>query len=443
MLVDQSSVQSQSLFVSTPKLIFLIALGIVALIGYGAFLFLFFLKHNNGPALAAAVVALACLFTVWRLTPHKRREVILGYLYLVPAMTFLFTFSFFPVGYAMYISLHKWRIKRQEYLGLGNYLRALGEPGGILSFLIGGVVLLAAWWVNTQDVWTERNRPARIGLVGLLILGGLALWAFGVPVMAETGDPDLWNSLKVTLYYVIGTVPFQLAISLILAYMLFQKVKGKTAFRMIYFLPYVTSLVASSAVWTKFFNPQRGLFNQALEAVGLPALRWLQEPKGVGVLLFGPDVPSWAEGPSLAQVAVLIFVVWFWVGYDTTIFLAGLGNIPHELYEAAKIDGANGWQLFRNITLPLLSPTTFFLTLVAVIGSFKAFVHIFVMTSSAGGGAGGPIDTNMTAGLFIYETFYTNVRNGYASAIAFILFAIILAITLFQNYYSKKWVFYS
>lgn len=434
--------KSQSL-IAKPKLAFLVALGVVALIGYGAFLYLLFLKHANTPALVAALVALGSLFVAWRLTPQKRHEVILGYLYLVPAMTFLFTFSFFPVAYALYISLHKWRIKRQAYLGLGNYVRALGEPGGILSFLIGCLVLLAAWWVNKQEIWTERNKLARIVLVGLLALGGVALWVVGVPVMAETGDSNLWNSLRVTLYYVIGTVPIQLAISLGLAYLLFQNVKGKTVFRMIYYLPYVTSLVAASAVWTKFYNPKGGLFNRLLEAAGLPVLRWLQEPKGIGTLLFGPDTPSWAAGPSLAQIAVLVFVIWFWIGYDTTIFLAGLGNIPHELYEAAKIDGANGWQLLRHITLPLLSPTTFFLSLVAVIGSFKAFVHIFVMTSVAGGGAGGPLKTNMTTGLFIYETFYTNVRNGYASAVAFILFAIILAITLFQNYYSKKWVFYS
>ena len=437
------TIESTSPQLTKPKLAILIALGVLGLIGYGAFLYLLFLKHS-ALALAAALIAGGCLFIVWQLTPPKRREVILGYLYLLPAMTFLFTFSFFPVAYAMYISLHKWRIKKQAYLGIGNYLRALGEPGGIISFLIGCLVLFAAWWVNKQEVWGEKNKLGRIALVSLLVIGGLALWVAGVPVMAETGDPDLWNSLKVTLFYVIGTVPIQLAISLILAYLLFQKIKGKTAFRMIYFLPYVTSLVASSTVWAKLFNPKGGLFNRMLEAVGLPALRWLQEPRGIGVLLFGPDIPSWAAGPSLAQVAVLIFVIWFWIGYDTTIFLAGLGNIPHELYEAARIDGANGWHLFRHITLPLLSPTTFFLTLVAIIGSFKAFAHIFVMTSTASGGAvGGPIKTNMTAAVFIYDTFYTNVRNGYASAIAFILFAIILAVTLFQNYYSKRWVFYT
>jgi ABC-type sugar transport system permease subunit len=442
--VTTKTVGSTSSPVTKQRLAILISLGVLGLIGYGLFLYLLFLKHAVMLALVAAVPTLGCLFTVWRLTPHKRREAILGYLYLLPAMTFLFTFSFFPVGYALYISLHKWRIKKQAYLGMGNYLQALGKPGGITSFLIGCLILVAAWWVNKQGVWSERNRWMRFALVGLLVLGGLVLWVVGVPIMAETGDPDLWNSLKVTLYYVIGTVPIQLAISLVMAYLLFQKIRGKTIFRMIYFLPYVTSLVASSAVWAKLFNPRGGLFNRMLEAVGLPALRWLQEPKGIGVLLFGPDIPSWAAGPSLAQVAVLIFVIWFWVGYDTTIFLAGLGNIPHELYEAARIDGANGWQLFRNITLPLLSPTTFFLSLVAIIGSFKAFAHIFVMTSAASGGAvGGPIKTNMTAAVFIYETFYTQVRNGYASAIAFILFAIILVITLFQNYYSKKWVFYS
>jgi len=262
--VTAKTAGSTSLKVTKLKLAFLIVLGAVALIGYGAFLYLLLLKHARTPALVAAIVALSSLFTVWRLTPQKRREVILGYLYLVPAMTFLFTFSFFPVAYALYISLHKWRIKKQSFLGLGNYARALGEPGGIVSFLIGCLVLVAAWWVNKQEVWTERNRLARVVLVGLLILGGLALWVFGVPIMAETGDSALWNSLKVTLYYVIGTVPIQLVISLGLAYLLFQKIKGKTAFRMIFYLPYVTSLVAASAVWTKFFNPKGGLFNRAL-----------------------------------------------------------------------------------------------------------------------------------------------------------------------------------
>jgi len=409
--VTTKTVGSTSPQVTKSKLVLLITLGVLGLVGYGAFLYFLFLKHASLPAMVAVLIALGCLVIVRQLTPQKRREVILGYLYLLPAMTFLFTFSFFPVAYAMYISLHKWRIKKQAYLGLGNYRHALGEPSGVITFLVGCLLLLAAWWVSQQDIWSERNRLVRIALVGLLLLGGLALLVVGVPIMGKTGDPDLWNSLKVTLYYVIGTVPI---------------------------------LVASSSVWAKLFNPRGGLFNRILQAVGLPALRWLQEPRGIGVLLFGPDIPSWAAGPSLAQVAVLIFVIWFWIGYDTTIFLAGLGNIPNELYEAARIDGANGWDLFRHITLPLLSPTTFFLTLVAVIGSFKAFAHIFVMTSTASGGVvGGPIKTNMTAAIFIYNTFYTNVRNGYASAIAFILFALILAITLFQNYYSKKWVFYS
>ena len=257
------TIESTSPQLTKPKLAILIALGVLGLISYGAFLYLLFLKHS-ALALAAALIAGGCLFIVWQLTPPKRREVILGYLYLLPAMTFLFTFSFFPVAYAMYISLHKWRIKKQAYLGLGNYRHALGEPSGVSTFLVGCLLLLAAWWVSQQDIWSERNRLVRIALVGLLLLGGLALLVVGVPIMGKTGDPDLWNSLKVTLYYVIGTVPIQLAISLVLAYLLFQKIKGKTTFRMIYFLPYVTSLVASSSVWAKLFNPRGGLFNRIL-----------------------------------------------------------------------------------------------------------------------------------------------------------------------------------
>ena len=316
---------------------------------------------------------------------RKVKEALLGYTYLLPAILILGAFHFFPVGYAFFISLHKWRIKKGAFLAFENYAKALQ-------------------------------------------------------------DPAFWNSLKVTVFYVIGTVPFQLAIALLVAYLLFQNIKGKSAFRVIYFLPYITSTVASAAVWTWIFTPRAGPLNQILEFFGIDPFRWLLEPKGIFEVLasrVGVTIPDWASGPSVALVAVMIFVIWFWVGYDATIFLAGLGNIPYELYEAARIDGAGRWQLFRHITLPLLSPTTFFLSLIAIIGSFQAFNHIFVMTGAAGGAVGGPLRTTTTTTILIYKQFYESARFGYASAISFLLFAIILALTLLQNYMAGKRVHYS
>jgi ABC-type sugar transport system permease subunit len=147
--------------------------------------------------------------------------------------------------------------------------------------------------------------------------------------------------------------------------------------------------------------------------------------------------PAVLAGPSLALIAIIVYTTWVFVGYDTMIFLAGLGNIPGELYEAARIDGASGWQLFRRITVPLLSPTTFFLLIYTVIGTFKAFNHIYVMT------LGGPGNATTTASVFIFQQMYQFNRYGYSAALSFILFSVILLVTIFQNRFAGRNVVYS
>jgi multiple sugar transport system permease protein len=317
------------------------------------------------------------------LTPlrvRKMREALLAYLLLLPAFAVLGVFEFFPVFFGFRISLCNWRvIGCAEYLGLGNYTRAFG-------------------------------------------------------------DSDVWHSLMVTATYSILSVPIQLGIALVLAYLLFQKIRGKAIYRVLFFMPYITPTVASAAVWAFLYSPDKGLINQAITALGGGRLRWLGEPRGVFELMannWGISLPDWAGGPSLALVALILFTTWVFVGYDMTIFLAGLGNIPAELYEAAKIDGANGWQLFRRITIPLLSPTTFFLSVLTVIGTFKAFNHIYVMTM------GGPGDATRVASVLIFEQMYQYNRYGYSAALSFILFAVILALTVIQNRLAANRVVYS
>ena len=313
---------------------------------------------------------------------RRARETLQGYLFILPATIILLLFHFLPVFYAFYISLHKWFIVKGDYVGFANYTRALT---------------------------TDR----------------------------------FWNSLKVTLWYVVGTVPIQLLLALVIAYLLFQKIRGKEGLRMVYFLPYVTSTVASGAVFAKMFNPTFGPINKALDAIGLPVLRWMKEPRGVFTVLgemWGLNIPF--GGPSVALVTVMFFVIWFWVGYDATIFLAGLGTIPYELYEAAKIDGAGRWQLFRYITIPLLSPTTFFLSLIAVIGSFKAFNHVFMMAAASATAIGGPLRTTTTASILIYNNAFGTPTFGYASAMSFLLFVLILIVSMLQNYIGSKQVHY-
>ncbi|HQX75353.1 MAG TPA: sugar ABC transporter permease, partial [Thermoflexales bacterium] len=161
--------------------------------------------------------------------------------------------------------------------------------------------------------------------------------------------------------------------------------------------------------------------------------KWLLENKGIFTLMsqsMNLNLPDWLTGPSLAMTAVIIYTTWVFVGYDTTIFLGGLGNIPNEMYEAARIDGANAWQILKDITIPLLSPTTFFLSLVTIIGTFKAFNHIWVMTRGDNG--------TMTAALLTYKQMYEFQRAGYASALAFLLFTLILGVTIFQQWYGNR-----
>ncbi len=320
-----------------------------------------------------------------------------------------------------------------------------GEPAkmGVQVVLIaaGVILLFLAWKLWDNAVHTDSDKGFALKGLGalLLIVGGWILIAELPPVIAA-GDPDMWRGLVVTVYYAVGTIPFQLGIAIVLAYFLFQNIKGRELFRVLYFMPYITPTVASAAVFRLLFlNNPSGLVNRIFHLFGLPTLNWLWEPRGIFSMIadsLGISLPSWAGGPSLALVVIIIYSIWTYVGYDTVIYLAGLGNIPNEVNEAAEIDGANGWQIFRYITLPLLSPTTYFLSLIAVIGTFKAFNHIYVMRQPEA------LKTVNTFSVVIFDTFFTDTRYGYASALAFVLFAIILALTYVNNKVQGSRVFY-
>jgi len=311
---------------------------------------------------------------IWR----RIKEIGLGYGLLTPAFLLLLVFELYPVIYGFYISMCDWKLTCVKVIYFDNYLRAFA-------------------------------------------------------------DPDMWHSLLVTASYSIISVPLQLGLGLVLAYLLFQKIRGLAVYRMLYFLPYITTTVASAAVWAFLFSPDNGPINKAIQALGGEGLKWLGESKGIFNLIFTPtgiDLPAWAQGPSLALISLIIYTTWVFVGYDIVIFLAGLGNIPNELYDAAKVDGAEGWNLFRHITLPLLSPTTFFLLILTVIGTFKAFNHIYIMTM------GGPGDATTTSSIFIFQQLYQFNRYGYSAALSFIVFVVIMLLTVFQNQFAGKRVVY-
>ncbi|MCJ7824171.1 MAG: sugar ABC transporter permease, partial [Anaerolineales bacterium] len=311
----------------------------------------------------------------------------------------------------------------------------------IITIGTGVLLLIAAWfvWRSAEEQSSNRAFWVRVLATMFLLVAGWILIG-ELPAVLASGDEDMWSGLKVTIYYSLGTVPFQLGISLFLAVLLFQQLAGYEVFRMLFFLPYVTPFVASAAVFRQMFSvrPQAPV-NQLVQALGIEPLRWIQEPTGIIHLLgerLGADVTNWIEGPSLALVVIILFSIWVYVGYDTVIYMAGLGNIPMELIEASEIDGAGRWQVFRHIIFPLLSPTTYFLSLISIIGTFKAFSSIWVMRHELA------LRTTDTFSVMIFNEFFTRVRYGYASALAFVLFGIILCLTLINNRLQGSRVFY-
>lgn len=236
-------------------------------------------------------------------------------------------------------------------------------------------------------------------------------------------DPLWWKSLWQTCYFVAVTVPVGTALALGLALLLNSRLRGRSIFRAAVFAPYVTPAVATIVIWEWIFNHDYGLLNGVLAIFHLPKVAWLTDSSAI--------MPS-----------VIIYSLWATVGFNMVIFLAGLANIPPDLEEAARVDGAGNWNVFRHVTWPLLSPTTYFVLLISSIGSFKVFNVVYVLTEDNAGVTGGPDRAAMTIGVYLYKQAFEFFRAGYASAISVVLFAIILAVTLIQMQVASKRVFY-
>ena len=260
-----------------------------------------------------------------------------------------------------------------------------------------------------------------ITLVPMVISIGLAFCDWdGVHAVEFIGIQNFLDLLKDdtfkasfvnTIVYTVGTVPLTLVCSLGLAMLLNQKVKFRNFFRTVSFFPYVASLVAVAAVWNMIFNPAMGPINQLLSMLGVAQ----------------QDLPRWAAGRETAMLTVILFSVWKNMGYYMVIYLAGLQGTNPELSEAAELDGANRWQIFWNVTLPQLRPTTFFVIIMLTINSFKVYDQMYMITQ------GGPGNATMTLVYDIYNVAFVNTpRYGYASAISMVLFVLVLIVTLIQ-----------
>lgn len=296
--------------------------------------------------------------------PRVGGELLQAYLFISPALLLLTAFVIVPAVWVLWLSFYRWDLitSSADFVGLGNFDRLLHDR----------------------------------------------LW---------------WKTLAQTVYFVAVSVPAGMALSLTLAVLLSGRFRGRALVRGAVFAPFVTPAVATILIWEWIFNKDYGLLNAVLQALHLPAVGWLTDPRWI--------MPS-----------IIIYTLWSTVGFNTVIFLAGLANIPPHLQEAARVDGAGTWQVFWRITFPLLTPTTYFVLLISSINSFKVFNAVFVLAGSENGAPGGPDRAGLTVAVYLYNQAFQFFRAGYASAISVALFAIVLTLTLLQMRIAARRVFY-
>lgn len=295
----------------------------------------------------------------FRWRPDQQWE---GYLFLLPSLLGFLLFVFIAVGASLGISFLDWGLTGSKgFAGLGNYREMLR-------------------------------------------------------------DPVFWRVFGNTAFYTVTIVPLQLALGLIMAVALNQAIRGTEAFRLIYFMPVVTTIVAGAIVFRLLLSrngPLADAFSGLGSLLGLPL-----------------SLPDMLGSTRYSKWSVILLTLWKNTGFTMVVYLAALQGVPKELYDASRVDGATGWQRFRNVTLPLISPTTFFLLILQTIGAFQLFTEPFVMTT------GGPAQSSMPVVQYIYNNAFRFTRMGKASAIAWFLFIFIFGFTLLQNVMQKRWVHY-
>jgi multiple sugar transport system permease protein len=291
------------------------------------------------------------------------------------------------------------RNKPRNKEALTAWLFLLPSLIGFLIFTAGpvlaaGVISLLNWNLFSAPTWAGLKNFARLG-----------------------PDPTFWSALGNTAYFTFVSVPLTLAVSLALALLLNQGVRRIAIFRSLLLLPYAIITVAVAFVWIWLYIPHDGLVNAALGAVGIQG-------------------PAWLIDDNWAMPALIAMSVWKSFGFGMVVFLAGLQAIPQQLYEAAKVDGSSNWQSFRSVTLPMLSPSLFFVVVTSIIGSFQVFDQALIMTN------GGPGARTTTLVMYIYRTGFENYDQGYAAAQSLVLFGFIVVITAVQFLLQRRLVHY-
>ena len=287
-------------------------------------------------------------------------------------------------------------VKREERAG---YLFALPWFIGFSVFIAGPVIASLVLSFTRYEVVTS---PRFVGISNYKFL---------------LQDPLSWKSLYNTIYLVIIGVPLQLIVPLSVALLLNKEVKGISLYRTCYYLASIMPMVASSILWLWILDANFGILNTTLSIMGVQG-------------------PNWLGDPAWAKLGIILMLIWAATGSNMIIYLAGLKAVPEQLYEAARIDGANWWQLFWNITIPMLTPALFFTLIMGLVSSFQIFTQAYIMTE------GGPVNSTLFYVYYLYNNAFAYFKMGYASALAWILFLVIFVITITQLKLSKHWVYY-
>jgi multiple sugar transport system permease protein len=286
-----------------------------------------------------------------------------------------------------------------RYGKITPYLFIAPMISGLILFRLGPII--AAFLISFTR-WNVRTDPQFIGLANYKEL---------------FGSDTFWLVFKNSLVFAALYLPGVMILSLIMALLLNQKLRGIAFFRGLYFMPYITSMVAVAMVWNWIFSTRFGLLNNILKD------------------FFGfTSVPAWLGDKQYTLLVLIIVTIWKTSGFQMMIFLAGLQGIPPHLYEAARIDGANRWQMFWRITLPMLSPVTFFVLIFSIIEAFRTFEVTYSMTG------GGPLNSSTTLSFYIYQNAFEFNRMGFASSAAYVLMFLVGVITVLNFYGRNRWV---
>jgi multiple sugar transport system permease protein len=289
-------------------------------------------------------------------------------------------------------------------------------PAGVILFVFHLLPFLAVIWISLYKDWgtSETNFIGLENFREIFTRGGFL------------------HSLVITIWYAIGTIPITIILAMIFAAVLRKNMVGGTFYRVVYFLPYITSTVAAAAVWRWIFHvDEKGLVNAMLINFGFSPLRFTEEYRGVFEMIFGHALPIVGAGPSLALVSIMVFAIWQTFGFYVIIFSAGLNQIPKDVYEAAALDGAGSVRTFFSITIPMMKPILAFAAIISTIGAFQTFNQIYIMAPSE------RLNSARNITMFIFSQFWDNGRLGWAAAASVMLFLILTGLTMLQLVYNR------